>query len=80
MEVSKSYTIDTYDIERQQRIAESLARIKRGKTEKKKETKLTKRESVIKDVQDIYYGNLSKKRELTEFFENMADYIIKIRK
>jgi len=74
MEISKSYTRDTYDIERQKRIEESLERIKKGKKEKKVE--LTEREKVIEMVQGMYFKNI-KRRELTEFFEDMADYIIK---
>ena len=74
MDISKSYTKDTYDVERQERINESLERIKKGKKEKKVE--LTQREKVIEMVQGMYFKNI-KRRELTEFFEDMADYIIK---
>jgi len=74
MDISKSYTKDTYDVERQERINESLERIRKGKKEKKVE--LTQREKVIEMVQGMYFENI-KRRELTEFFEDMADYIIK---
>lgn len=74
MEISKSYTKDTYDVERQERINKSLERIKEGKKEENIE--LTEREKVIEMVQQMYFKNI-KRRELTEFFEDMADYIIK---
>ena len=74
MPISKSYTTDTYDIERQKRIEESLKIIKKGK--KKTVVRLIEREKMIERVQDMYYKNI-KKRELCEFFEEVADFMLK---
>lgn len=75
MEVSKAYTTSTYDIERQQEVAKSLARAKKGK--KPREARLTERERIREDLTGVWLKYINKKGDTETFLDEIVDYILK---